>query len=167
MNEVLANVNRDIRALNSSILIISQKMKHLARNEKILGRNLIVVNNKISELRKEVRSRPSGEEGALPQPAVIAAEVPSDLQETLDEIQAKLEAVKDLAEEVNANYVSQADFKEIKYLVESIDPLKFATIEQLRSATGKKVKARKPAKKKSKKKPSKKKSSRKSKKKKK
>jgi hypothetical protein len=154
LNQILADVNRDIRALNSSILIISQKMKHLARNEKILGRNLIVVNTKIAELRKQVKSRPVGEEGVLPQPTVIAAEVPADLQETLSQLQSKLDAVKDSVDEVSANYVSQAEFKEVKYIVDAIDPLKFATIEQLQAVSGKKVKASKP---KARKKPAKKK----------
>lgn len=159
LNEILADINRDIRALNSSILIISQKMKHLARNEKILGRNLIVVNNKIAELRSQVKTRPSGEEGGMPQPTVIAAEVPADLQETLNLIQGRLEELKDAVDEVSANYVTQEEFKEVKYVVDSIDPLKFATIEQLQAVSGKAVKAAKPkaAKKKSSKKKSKKK----------
>ena len=155
LGEVLANINRDVRALNSSILIISQKMKHLARNEKILGRNLIVVNNKIKELRQEVKSRPISEEaGAMPQPAVIAAEIPSDLQETLASIQSSLAELKDRVEEISADYASKADLKEVKYVVDSIAPLKFATLSQLKQAmAGRKVTApKKPAKKKAKKK---------------
>ena len=44
---LLLQLREDIRSLNSSILIISQKMKYLVRNEKILGRNLIVLNNQV------------------------------------------------------------------------------------------------------------------------
>ena len=41
------NVYRDIQALNASILILTQKMNYVVRNEKILGRNLMVLNKKI------------------------------------------------------------------------------------------------------------------------
>ncbi len=156
--DILSNINRDVKALNSSILIISQKMKHLARNEKILGRNLIVVNNKVKELRQEVKSRPAGGGESIPQPAVIAAEIPADLQETLAAIQSSLEALKDQANELSADHVSKADFREVKFVVDSIDPLKFATLSQLNQAlAGRKIKPAKAKKKSAKKKSAKKK----------
>ena len=40
------DVIRDIKALNSSVLLLSQKMNYLVRNEKILGRNFIILNKK-------------------------------------------------------------------------------------------------------------------------
>ena len=47
---LLGRLQQDVRSLNSSILIITQKMKYLVRNEKILGRNLIVLNKKLKAL---------------------------------------------------------------------------------------------------------------------
>ena len=58
---LVASIREDIRSLGSSILIITQKMKYLVRNEKILGRNLIVLNKKIRTLEERISS---GEFGA-------------------------------------------------------------------------------------------------------
>ena len=43
----MEDIIRDIKALNSSVLLLSQKMNYLVRNEKILGRNFIILNKKL------------------------------------------------------------------------------------------------------------------------
>src|SRR3989338_10564642 len=53
---LVASIREDIRSLGSSVLVITQKMKYLVRNEKILGRNLIVLNKKIAGLEEKLSS---------------------------------------------------------------------------------------------------------------
>src|SRR3989344_3140461 len=62
---VFSRVNGDITALNSSILLLSQKMKFLIRNEKILGRNLIVVNKKLKDVQDSRASGGAADTGAF------------------------------------------------------------------------------------------------------
>src|SRR3989339_1424559 len=57
---VLSSMNQDIKALNSSLLVLSQKINYIVRNEKILGRNILVLNKKIKDL-EQGKAAPSGE----------------------------------------------------------------------------------------------------------
>ena len=54
-------LSSDIKAMNASILVITQKIKYIVRNEKILGRNLIILNKKIKDLREQGLSSAGGE----------------------------------------------------------------------------------------------------------
>ena len=109
----------DIRALNSSILLITQKIKYIVRNEKILGRNLIVLNKKIKNLEERINS-PKEEAGA------------SANSEEVDLLKKKIELLEAQISELQTNTVSKADLKELKYVIDSINPLEFTTISQVK-----------------------------------
>lgn len=123
----VGNIREDIRALNSSILLITQKMKYLVRNEKILGRNLIVLNKKIKSLEEKVISGPSQEE----QSAVSSAEI--------DKLLARIENLENENSDLRSRMASKEDFKEIKFVVDSINPLEFASLSQVRELIDKRV----------------------------
>ena len=59
----MLSANRDVKALNSAVLVITQKIKYLVRNEKILGRNLIVLNKRIRDMQT---SASGGGKGSQP-----------------------------------------------------------------------------------------------------
>ncbi|MBI5884642.1 hypothetical protein HZB89_00935, partial [archaeon] len=63
MESFMNEVNQDIKALNATILVLSQKMSALVRNEKILGRNLLVLNKKVRDLQDQLASKPEAAEG--------------------------------------------------------------------------------------------------------
>ena len=46
MVEESSKTSQDIKALQSSILVLSEKIKYLVHNEKILSRNILVLNKK-------------------------------------------------------------------------------------------------------------------------
>ena len=124
---LFSDVNRDIRALNSSILIISQKMKYLVRNEKILGRNLLVLNKKLKSL----------EEGGMPGRGAegIPANLTNELNALSDAISRNNEAVEELKlsiDEIKNNYAKAESLKELKFVVDSINPLDFITAKEVK-----------------------------------
>ena len=123
----VGNIREDIRALNSSILLITQKMKYLVRNEKILGRNLIVLNKKIKGL----------EEKALA--GADANEQSSASKEEFEKLANRIEALESENSDLRSRMASKEEFKEIKFVVDSINPLEFANLSQVRELIDKRV----------------------------
>ena len=122
----VGNIREDIRALNSSILLITQKMKYLVRNEKILGRNLIVLNKKIKGLEEKSLAAPEQE-----QSAASMAEI--------EKLSSRIESLENENADLRSRMASKEDFKEIKFVVDSINPLEFANLSQVRELIDKRV----------------------------
>ncbi|MFA5930865.1 MAG: hypothetical protein WC821_00975 [archaeon] len=117
---VQGGIREDIRALNSSILLITQKIKYLVRNEKIIGSNLVVLNKKIKTLEDKVVNAPAATQGA---------EVDSKQVEALKQKVSLLEAQ---IEDMRSRSATTESLKELKYVIDSINPLEFATLSQVR-----------------------------------
>ena len=113
-------IGADIRALNSSILLMTQKIKYIVRNEKILGRNLIVLNKKIKTLEEKLTLNPQNApgEGADSEPV-----------ETLKKQVTLLEAQ---VEDLQSRLATKEELKELKYVIDSINPMEFTTLDQVK-----------------------------------
>jgi DNA-binding HxlR family transcriptional regulator len=116
----------DIKALNSSVLLIGQKMQYLVRNEKILGRNLIVLSKRLKELEASGFSSAGGQQ------------VPIGLSSQLTEFSAKLDShakqlleLQTSVEELKEKTVSREEFSELKYVIDAINPMEYVTQKQL------------------------------------
>ena len=123
---ILENIVRDIRALNASQLILAQKLKHIIRNEKILGRNLLVLNKKLKKM----------EEGGLGVSA--GGEASEETLTKLDEIQSglsklgeRLSNLENELEKVKQTYAKSELVQEMKYVVDTINPLEFVTYRDI------------------------------------
>jgi hypothetical protein len=121
---VLGELREDIRSLNSSILVIGQKMKYLVRNAKILGRNLIVLNKKLKNLEENISS------GAIGKTA--GAEVPEGLLKRLEESGTRINELEAELASLKQGLASQEQLQELKYVIDSINPLELATLEQVK-----------------------------------
>lgn len=129
---VLMQLHEDVRALNTAVTLLSQKMKHLIRNEKILGRNLVILNKKFKEL-SEARTGTPEASGEL-----------SDFASKLKELNEKIESLSLELNELKTNSVSAEDLKEMKYIVDSINPLEYVTVEQAKAMIEEKLGKKKP-----------------------
>lgn len=132
---VFSHINEDIKALNSSILIISQKIKFLVRNEKILGRNILVLNKKIKSL-QDYRVLGKGS-------STGSSEGVEELTKAVSELTDKVSALESEVENIRQTYAKSEQVSEMKYVVDSINPLEFATLKDLAEATGTKPKSKK------------------------
>ena len=121
------DLREDIKALNSNLLIISQKMKYVVRNEKILGRNLIVLNKKIKRLGERA------EDGSAPGGVDLAA-----IAAKLEQNSQKLAEIEEEIAEIKENFALKEQLDEIKYVIDSINPLEFATVTQVKDMLKKK-----------------------------
>lgn len=123
--DYLYSINRDLKALNASILVITQKIKYLVRNEKILGRNLIVINKKVRDLQSRISV--SENQGVSEETRSAIGELlqqASSLNHQLAELQSRLE-------EIGNSSAKAEELKEIKYVVDNWSPLHFVTREQV------------------------------------
>ncbi len=118
----------DIRALNSSLLLITQKIKYIVRNEKILGRNLIVLNKKIKTLEDKINLNASIEQ----QGGGASGEEQKLLQQKVALLEAQIDDLRTRA-------AFKEELKEVKYIINSINPLEFATLSQVRELIDKRL----------------------------
>ena len=133
---VIGQISSDIKALNSSILVISQKIKYLVRNEKILGRNLLVLNKKIKTL-QEGRMSGSGD----------LSNVETELAEINNKLSANADAIAQIqsdVENIKENYAKAETVAEMKFVIDSINPLEFVSVKEVKDLMeGKKVAVKK------------------------
>lgn len=134
---LLMQLRDDVHALNTAVTLLSQKMKHLVRNEKILGRNLVILNKKFKELSEK------GVGGAMAES--VSGEAASADQ--LAELNEKLESLKLEVNELKTQAVSQEDVSELKHVVDSINPLEYVTLEQAKEMIASQLKKNRPLKK--------------------
>jgi len=141
--DVFGKINSDIRALNSSILILSQKLKYVVRNEKILGRNILVLNKKLrdSETGGFHGSSLSSEDlSSVKNEIVSLSNTIAKQSEAISELQITVQQIKD-------TFAKAEDVQEMKYVVDTIKPLEFVTRKDVMQLVGseseKKSKAKK------------------------
>lgn len=135
---VFSTMQRDIRALNSSILIMSQKMKYLVRNEKILGRNLLVLN-------KKIRDSEAGGGGSMASSQSLEEtrrEI-ANLSSAVDKASAMVSELQTSIEEIKETYAKAEQLKEVKYVIDSINPLEFVTYKEVDKLIDEKLKGKK------------------------
>ena len=117
-----SGTSSDIKALNSSIMLISQKMKYVVRNEKILGRNLIVLNKKLKRIDEKMESGTLGG---------MSSEDLAGLNKNLKKMNERLALIEAQLSEIRETYAMSEQLQELKYVIDSINPLEFVTLDQV------------------------------------
>jgi len=125
-------IREDIRALNSSLLLVSQKIKYLVRNEKILGRNLVVLNKKIKTLEEKVVNAPTAVAGSG-----------GANSEEVESLKQKVLLLEAQIEDMRTRTATTEQLKELKFVIDSINPLEFTTLSQVRDLIDKRMKEKK------------------------
>ncbi len=120
MPEEQSRVYQDIKALQSSILVLRQKLKYLIHNEKILGRNILILNKKIAS--------GTGGKGVSGASDAQVTEIADKLKE-LDNRIKSMESTLDL---FTKRFARAEDLKEMKYIIDNINPLEYTTVEQVK-----------------------------------
>jgi len=130
--DVFGKINSDIRALNSSILILSQKLKYIVRNEKILGRNVLVLNKKLRDSEAggfHGSSLSSGDFSSIKNEIASLSNTITKQSEAISELQVAVQQIKD-------TFAKAEDVQEMKYVVDTIKPLEFVTRKDVMQLVG-------------------------------
>jgi len=108
---------KDIKALQSSILVLSQKIKYLVHNEKILGRNILILNKKIPT------------SGFNASGSASSTQV-NEILTKLDSLETRVKSIESNLELFTKRFARAEDIKEMKYIIDNINPLEYVTVEQ-------------------------------------
>lgn len=108
------SVRQDIHTLDSKISLIAQKLRTIEQNEEIIGRTIVAHNEKLKEL-EEKGGAAGGSGSGSGSPATTTIINSSDF----DDIRKQL---SDMRKEVS----------EMRYILNSINPLEFATLDQVK-----------------------------------
>ncbi len=130
--DAFGKINSDIRALNSSILILSQKLKYIVRNEKILGRNILVLNKKLRD------SEAGGFHGSSVSSEDLSS-IKNELASLSNTITKQSEAISELqvaVQQIKDTFAKAEDVMEMKYVVDTIKPLEFVTRKDVMQLVG-------------------------------
>lgn len=133
----LGDLARDVKALNSAVLVLGQKMQYLVRNEKILGRNLLVLNRKIEDLQRPKAG--ADEQGVGSKELLALSQQFEGINSEASRLGRSMIELRDSIEQVKINYAKIEDLKELKYVIDAINPLEFVTFKQLDQFVEKKL----------------------------
>ena len=107
-------LKNDFHTLDSKIMLIAQKLRSIEKNEEVIGRTIVVHNEKLRDMEaSKGSSAVSGEVSALS--SNLSEQVSKDLREMKD----KLKTLED-------------ELKEMRYVLDSINPLEFVKTDQIR-----------------------------------
>lgn len=129
-SQVLMRLIHDVKTLDSNLRVVAQQLTQIKRNERILARNLIALNKKINELRES-----SGNGGVDP---TKLQEMEDRLVRMREDIMKIQEDVEYLKQQLQRTLTSE-DVAELKYIVETINPLEFVTYKQVGDLVEKKL----------------------------
>ncbi len=126
---LLRKLAQSVKALDASVRMLNQQIKVIKRNEKILARSIINLNRKVNAL-----SSQKGE-GVDESKLKELSDRIDKLQRAVDQL---LEDVTYLKSQLKTTLTSE-DVSELKYIVETINPLEFVTYDQVGELVEKKL----------------------------
>ena len=99
----------DIRTIDSKINLIAQKIRTMEKNEEIVGRTMIALNDRLERLEKRVEESGSSA-GKMDMTAL------------------------------EEKFALKGELRELKYIIDTINPLEFATLDQVRELLDERLK---------------------------
>lgn len=99
--------------MDSKINLLAEKIKSIDRNEEVIGRTLVAMNDRVKKLEAGGVAGAAGAGGGGAAPA---------------EVKELREQVEKLAKSA----VTREEFQQLRYVIETINPLEYATIDQVR-----------------------------------
>jgi predicted nucleic acid-binding Zn-ribbon protein len=122
MSDNNSSSSQDIKALQSSILVLSEKIKYLVHNEKILSRNILILNKKVA-----AKADSTGNS------AGFNSEQMQQLLSEIKEIKSKIRNIESSLEMFSKRYAKAEELKEMKYIIDNINPLEYTTVSQVKT----------------------------------
>jgi len=115
----LDDIKAELQMLDSKISLIAQKIRMIEKNEDIIGRTIVVHNDKLHKL-----------ESATPLSAV-GSPAPANGEASAG-LAAEVEALKKQVAELREQAATKSEVSELHYTLDTINPLDFVTLKQAR-----------------------------------
>ncbi len=108
-------IRMELKSMDSKINLLAQKIKTIEKNEEILGRTLVTLNTKLKKLEEVVDANETNASGKS-----------SGLSQTeVDKLKTEI------MDALNTKYALKRELQEVKYTVDLINPLEYATTSQV------------------------------------
>ena len=130
---MLDNIMGEIHALNSKIQVIAQRMKIMERNEEIIGKTLISHNKMLKAIEDELNTLKAGGLAIGPNDEGKNEGV---LQEIGDMVKVAKKQMDVNKKEID---LIKTELSEIKYVLDAINPVAYATIDQVADLVDEKI----------------------------
>lgn len=132
---MIDNIMGEIHALNSKIQVIAQRMKIMERNEEIIGKTLISHNKMLKAIEDELNTIKAGgiALGSSPEETEKNENVLKEIGSTIKEARKQMEANR---KEID---LIKTELSEIKYVLDTINPVAYATIDQVAELVDEKI----------------------------
>ncbi|MFA6329903.1 MAG: hypothetical protein WCX64_04460 [Candidatus Micrarchaeia archaeon] len=114
------DLKAEIQMLDSKISLIAQKIRMIEKNEDIIGRTIVVHNEKIHKLETGAPIPPSASSSA------------ASAAESNGSLAAEVEALKKQVAELREQAATKSEVSELHYTLDTINPLDFVTLKQAR-----------------------------------
>ncbi|MFA5247565.1 MAG: hypothetical protein WC408_06795 [Candidatus Micrarchaeia archaeon] len=115
----LDDVKAEVQMLDSKISLIAQKIRMIEKNEDIIGRTIVVHNDKIHKL----------ETGA---PVPSQQQSSSSSVESNSSLSAEVESLKKQVADLREQMATKSEVSELHYTLDTVNPLDFVTLKQAR-----------------------------------
>ncbi len=104
--EVIESMMADLRSLDSKLGLIAQKLRTMEKNEEVIGRTMIALNGRLKKLEEQAASGGFSTASAGRQASA--------------------------AEDLDKKFATKQEIRELRYILDTINPLEYATISQVR-----------------------------------
>jgi len=134
-------------SLDAKFKLVAQRMKIIENNEQVIGRTLVAHNKKLKELEATLAAAGSG--GKAPDITKLKDTLKEELKAEMmsssfiaPPMEHETSSPRDSSELVNikrAVELLRQQISELKYIVDSINPLEYVTLEQLNDVIERKI----------------------------
>lgn len=130
----------DVQAIMSQVSQLAQVIQIIQNNQRLLGNTLVSLGGRMDSLTGEIKKLKDGSSG---NGGVQAEAVTRDLNSfnrELSSLRQSYNEVSDKLAQLSDHFASREDVAEIKYVINAINPLEYATVKQVEMLVERKVK---------------------------
>ena len=139
-------MSASMSSIDAKLKLITQRMKLIENNEQVISRTVVSQKKKIQELEKSLSagggnvdvSKLKTEILNEIKPQLIASGVSGDIRPPLEEGFSRRESSEITTIKKSIELLHQ-EVNELKYIIDSINPLEYITLEQLNDAIDRKL----------------------------
>ncbi len=107
--EGLEAVKTDVKTLDAKLGLVAERIRMIEKNEEVIGRTLVSLNEKIKKLEERGGAGAGGGVGA-----------------------AEFEELRKAVEKLGQEAATKTELNDLRYVLDTINPLEYATIDQVR-----------------------------------
>ncbi|MCX6767758.1 MAG: hypothetical protein NTY90_03465 [Candidatus Micrarchaeota archaeon] len=111
--EGLDAMKADVKTLDAKLGLIVEKIRMIEKNEEVIGRTLVSLNEKVRKSEERGGAGGAGGAGA-----------------------AELVELRKMVEKLSQDAATKTELNELRYVLDTINPLEYATIDQVRELIG-------------------------------